>query len=173
MAERVLMQRSLLVGGYPLKREITEVNPPQVKKKFASVTGGTFGSKSRLVGVEPLSGASIKINDFSAALAVTLGLTAGEKASVTILSSYQNDNGIQSVEQETWYGEIMDMTDEGSKAVGGDSSLQSMSINFADLDSAKKLLDGKTIYSINLNTDEIDFGSGDILQAHRVAVGRP
>lgn len=173
MAERVLMSRSLLVGIYPLKREIVEVTSPQIKKLFSDVKGGTYGTKSRLVGVEALSGASIKINDFSIALALTFGLTAGEKTSVTILSSYQNDNGIQSVEQEMWYGEIMDMTDEGSKSTGGESAMQAMSINFANLDSAKKLLDGKTIHNINLLTDEIDFGSGDILKAHRAAVGRP
>ncbi|MFV0576109.1 MAG: phage major tail tube protein [Vibrio sp.] len=173
MAERVLMTRTLMVGVYPLKREIVEVTSPQVKKLFSDIKGGTFGTKSRCVGVEPLSGASIKINDFSVALAATFGLTAGEKTTVTIMSSYQNDNGVQSVEQEIWYGEIMDMTDEGSKSTGSDSALQSMSINFANLDSAEKYLDGKTIHNINLVTDEIDFGSGDILQAHRVAVGRP
>ncbi|ELB2104477.1 phage major tail tube protein [Vibrio parahaemolyticus] len=173
MAERVLMQRSIMLSGVPIKRELIEVTPPTIKKKMASVTGGTFGSKSRLVGVEPMSGASIKVNDFTVAMAVVLGLVVGEKASVVILDSYQNDAGVLSVEEQTWYGEITDMTDEGAKSIGTDNAMQSMSINFADLDSAKKIYDGKTMYSINLITDEIDFGQGDILKAHRAAVGRP
>lgn len=173
MTERVLMSRSVLIGGYPLKNEITELTPPQIKKKFASSTGGTFGSRPVLVGIEPMSGASIKINDLSIGLALTYGLAMGEKVTVTIMDSYQDSSGLPHVEQQVWYGEIMDMPDEGSKKTGDDSAMQSVSINFADLISAKKLLDGKTIHNINLDSDEIDFGQGDILKLHRTAVGRP
>ncbi len=172
MAERVLMSRSVMVGGFPLKREIIELTPPQIKKKYASSNGGSFGTRSVLVGVEPMSGASIKINDLSIGLAATYGFVMGEKVTVTILDSYQDSNGIQSVEQQIWYGEIADMPDEGSKQTGTDSAMQSVSINFADLISATKLLNGKTIHKINLDTDEVDFGQGDVLQKHRVATGR-
>lgn len=169
----VLLQRTALINGIPVKLEITELQEPKIEKVMTTVEGGGFGKREVWVGMEAMSDAKFTLKGATPELMASLGLHNGQKVPVNILDSLQDGKGTQYKIEHNWEGDLKSAAETGAKATGGDSAMSSRELVFAALDEAEKIVNGKVEYRCNAIIDEYDLGDGDVMLNHRRSTGQP
>ncbi|MEZ8201694.1 phage major tail tube protein [Vibrio splendidus] len=169
----VLLQRTALINGIPVKLEITELQEPKIEKVMATVEGGGFGKREVWVGMEAMSDAKFTLKGATPELMASLGLHNGQKVPVNILDSLQDGKGTQYKIEHNWEGDLKSAPETGAKATGGDSAMSARELVFAALDEAEKIVNGKVEYRCNAIIDEYDLGDGDVMLNHRRSTGQP
>ena len=89
----VLLQRTALINGIPVKLEITELQEPKIEKVMASIEGGGFGKREVWVGMEAMTDAKFTLKGATPELVANLGLHKGQKVPVNILDSMEDGRG--------------------------------------------------------------------------------
>lgn len=169
----VLLQRTALINGIPVKLEITELQEPKIEKVMASIEGGGFGKREVWVGMEAMTDAKFTLKGATPELVANLGLHKGQKVPVNILDSMEDGRGTEYKVEHNWEGILKSAAETGAKATGSDSALSSRELVFAALDEAEKIVNGKIEYQCNALTDEYDLGDGDVMVNHRRNTGQP
>ena len=169
----VLLQRTALINGIPVKLEITELQEPKIEKVMVTVEGGGFGKREVWVGMEAMSDAKFTLKGATPKLMASLGLHNGQKVPVNILDSLQDGKGTQYKIEHNWEGDLKSAAETGAKATGGDSAMSARELVFAALDEAEKIVNGKVEYRCNAIIDEYDLGDGDVMLNHRRSTGQP
>lgn len=164
--QRSLVLLEAVIEGHKFWGELEEHTPTVVEKKTEDAKGGRFASKKITTGAT-LSNATLKLKGATVAAVQNYGLMAGSLSQIDVKASYADEDGNAIAESWSYTGEIIKIDDGGRST----QAVPETSIEIAPT-VFKNLEDGKIKYDINLDTQKLDFGKGDIMQKHRSNIGR-
>lgn len=163
MAERTRRILAATMQGYPLLEEIDSFTPPDPEKTMETSRGGRMVGRELMVGLENLTG-SIVVNGADSAMVSDLNPMPGEDVELYVREAWETENGESiSVKHEI----TCEVTKIESRQVKMGEFPQ-RTINFTVI--ATKRTEGDTlIHDINVRTQKVNLGQGDIMEAHRRA----
>lgn len=163
MAERT---RRLLAGtfqGYPLLEEIEEFTPTNVEKTMEASRGGRFVSRELMVGLENMT-ASIVLTGADSAMFADLNPPTGEDVELYVRESWETEEGEAVSVKHEITGTVKKVESRAVKM----GEFPQRTVELAVI--ASKRTEGDTlIHNINVRTQVVDLGSGDLMEAHRRA----
>ncbi|SDI11054.1 hypothetical protein SAMN04488136_1672 [Vibrio xiamenensis] len=164
--QRKLVMQEVVIEGQKFFGELEEHTPPVVEKKTEDAKGGRFASSKIIIGVT-VGNATIKLKGATVDALQVYGAEEGERVQMDVKSSYQDEDGNKFAEHCSYTGDIIKI-DDGSRST---QSVPETTIELAPR-IYKHTEAGKTRYNINLDTQVIDLGQGDIMAEHRSNLGR-
>lgn len=166
--ERTRMLLAVTFNGYPLLGEVEGHNPPTVEKETEDSRGGRFAGTKSVVGVA-LGDWTLKVAGASAELLQAYGVTEGaQTVQVDVKSTEKDVDGRLYGKHYSYTGEILKVEEDELKM--GSKPMVTVT---GHPKAYKQTEDGKTIYDIDLKTQVIDLGSGDIMLEARRKAGLP
>lgn len=164
--QRSLMAQEVVLSGHKFFGEMEEHTPPEVTKKTEDAKGGRAASKKIIVGYEVGNG-SFKLKGATADALQEYGVEDDEKVQIDVTSSLQDEDAKKFKDKKSITCIIVSIK-EGSESSQG---VPELTIEYAPR-VYKHTLDGKTLKDINLDTQYINLGKGDLMSAHRSNIGR-
>lgn len=164
--QRALILAEVVIEGHKFFGELEEHTPPVVERKTEDAKGGRYASTKKRVGVT-VGNATLKLKGATVEALQAYGVEEDTRVQIDVKASYQDEDGNTFAEHCSYTGDI-NKVDDGSR---GSQSVPETTIEIAPR-IYKHLEDGKTRYNINLDTQEIDLGKGDIMAKHRSNIGR-
>ncbi|MBF4232995.1 phage major tail tube protein, partial [Vibrio anguillarum] len=137
--------------------ELESHTPPEVTKKMEEVLGGRFMAGQMMVGIEALK-CSLKVAGASAEVLSAYGANQGDYVQIDVKESQQDKQGNTFAMHYSYTGEIVSIKEEEGKM----GSKPGCTIEIAP-SVYKKTENGKICYNLNEETQELDFGKGDIM----------
>lgn len=164
--QRTLVLAEVVIEGHKFFGELEEHTPPVVERKTEDAKGGRYASTKKRVGVV-VGNATIKLKGATVEALQAYGVEEDTRAQIDVKASYQDEDGKTYAEHCSYTGDI-NKVDDGSR------SSQAISETTIEISPRiyKHTEDGKIRYNINLDTQEIDLGKGDIMATHRSNLGR-
>lgn len=153
------------INGQPLLSEIDEFGPPAISKVMEEARGGQFIAGEVFVGIEKMSW-TMKVNGATTDMLTAYGLEQNEICQVDVKTSEQDRDGNTIAIHYSLSGEIVKV-DEESVKMGSKPGVTITGSPFA----YKKTQNGAVLYDINVKTQVIDLGKGDVMSEHRRNAG--
>ena len=164
--QRTRMIQEATLEGHKLFGELDSHTPPEVTKKMEEAQGGRFMSGNIMVGIEALK-ASLKVLGPNADVLSAYGAKQGQYVQIDVKESQQDKQGNSFAVHYSYTGEIISIKEEEAKMGSKPGCTIEISPSVF-----KKTENGKIIYNLNEETQELDLGQGDIMQEHRRNIGR-
>lgn len=164
--QRTLVLAEVVIEGHRFFGELEEHTPPVVEKKTEDAKGGRFASSKTIVGVT-VGNATLKLKGATVGALQVYGLQEDERAQIDVKASYKDEDGNTYAEHCSYTGDIIKV-DDGAR---GTQAVSETTIEIAPR-IYKHTEDGTTRYDINLDTQVINLGKGDIMAQHRSNLGR-
>lgn len=164
--QRTRMLQEATIEGNKLFGELDSHTPPEVTKKMEKVQGGLFMAGQIMVGIEALK-ASLKVLGPSASVLAVYGAKQGQYVQIDVKESQQDKQGNTFAVHYSYTGEITSVKEDEAKM----GSKPGCTIEISP-SAYKKTENGKIIYNLNEETQELDLGQGDIMAEHRRNIGR-
>jgi uncharacterized protein len=163
MAERTRRIIAATFQGYPLLEEIESFTPVNTEKTMEASRGGRFVGRELMVGLENMT-ASIVLNGADSALFGDLSPAAGEDVELYVREAWETEDGEAISVKHEITGTVNNVESRETKM--GEFPQRTVSIAVI----ASKRTEGDTlIHNINVRTQVVDLGSGDLMEAHRRA----
>lgn len=164
--QRTLVLQEVVIEGHKFMGELQDHTPPVVERTTEDAKGGRYVSGKKRTGVT-MSNATLKIRGLTADAAKAYGLESDSPCQIDVKESYYDEDGNAIAVHYSYTGEI-NKIDQGSR------STQAVPETTLEISPSiyKQTDDGKIVYDINVKTQYIDLGNGDIMAKHRTNVGR-
>lgn len=163
MAERTRRILAATLQGYPLLEEIEEFTPTNIEKTMEASRGGRFVARELMVGLENMA-SSIVLNGADSALFADLNPQAGEDVELYVRESWETEDGEAVSVKHEITGTVNKVESRAVKM----GEFPQRTIELAVI--ASKRTEGDTlIHDINVRTQKVDLGQGDLMEAHRRA----
>lgn len=164
--QRTLVMAEVVMEGHKFFGELEEHTPPVVERKTEDTKGGRYASGKKRVGVV-LGNATLKLKGATVESLQIYGVEEDERVQIDVKASYQDEDGNVFAEHCSYTGDI-NKVDDGSR---GSQAISETTIEISPR-IYKHTEDGKIRYDINIDTQYIDLGKGDIMAKHRSNLGR-
>lgn len=162
--QNVRMMQRITVDGIPLQREIISWESAPPKEKSADLAGSFVGGSIR-TGIEPMTAKIVGKGIRTHILKMT-GRRPGNKVTVVVKESWEDEDGEVTAIQEIWTGRIA----YRERSQGTQSELPEDTLNFA-LDESRRMVNGIQEWHVSRAASIVDLGDGDLLAQHRANVG--
>uniref|UniRef100_A0A6M3J602 Putative tail tube protein n=1 Tax=viral metagenome TaxID=1070528 RepID=A0A6M3J602_9ZZZZ len=164
--QRTRMLMGATVNGYPVMSELEGFTPPDVKKVMEEVQGGRFVPGEIWVGLEKMN-YELKIGGLIGALAKAYGLQQGEICQIDVKTSERDEDGKDYAVHYSLSGQLTGIKEDELKG----KSKAGLATLSGTCTAYKKTENGTVLYDINVKTQVIDLGRGDVMASHRRNVG--
>ncbi|WP_337165756.1 phage major tail tube protein [Vibrio fluvialis] len=164
--QRTLVLQEVVIEGHKFMVELQEHTPPVVERTTEDTKGGRYVAGKQRTGVT-MSNATLKIRGLTADAAKAYGLESDSPCQIDVKESYEDEDGNAIAVHYSYTGEI-NKIDQGSRSTQGmsETTLEIFPSIYKQTD------DGKIVYDINVKTQYINLGDGDIMAKHRSNIGR-
>ena len=163
MAERTRRILAATLQGYPLLEEIEEFTPVNVEKAMEGSRGGRFVGRELMVGLENMT-ASIALTGADSGLFADLNPQEGEDVELYVRESWETEDGAAISVKHEITGTVSKVESQAVKM----GEFPKRTVNLSVI-STKRTEGDKLIHNINVRTQVVDLGSGDIMEKHRRA----
>lgn len=163
MAERQLKIMAATLEGHPLLEEIDSYTAPNVEFATTESRGGRFAARNLKVGLNAME-ASIALNGADSALYADLSPVDGEEIELYVRRAMRTESG-GAVAVKDWVTGTVRQVEEKESKMG---ELPQRTVHL-DVVAFKRTEDGKTTYDIDVKTQKINLGQGDIMAKFRQA----
>ena len=164
IGQNVRMMQRITVDGIPLQRELTSWESTPPKEKAGDISGSFIAGSVR-TGIEAMTAKIVGKGITSHILKMT-GRRAGQKVTVIIKESWEDEEGNITAIQEFWTGRISSR----ERSSGVQSELPEDTLNLS-LDESRRIVNGIQEWHVSRTAHICDLGDGDILAPHRANVG--
>lgn len=165
--ERTRMMIAATLNGLPLMAQIEDFEPPNIAKVMEEARGGRFAPEQIMVGLEKLD-AKLKVLGAGFPILIVAGVSIGDQVMLDVREAGKDLDGNS---YSTWHslgGEVVALTEDpvkmGQKPT---TSLAFAPYRYTRLENAVPVID------INLRTQKINLGAGDIMEDIRRLVLMP
>lgn len=163
MSERTRRILAATMQGYPLLEEIESFTPVNVEKTMEDSRGGRFVGRQLMVGLENMT-ASIVLNGADSEMFADLNPQTGEDVELYVRESWETqDGGAVSVKHEIT-GTVNKVESREVKM----GEFPQRTVELAVI-ASKRTEGGTLIHNVNVRTQYVDLGNGDIMEPHRRA----
>ena len=159
--------RLMLAGtlqGMPIMQQIESFEPPTIEKEMKSVRGGRFAPDKIMTGLKEME-ASITIYGVGGILLKVLGVLEGGTVMLDVREAGKTTGGDTTSTYHSIGGRLISVKEKTLKM----GELPQTDIKLAVF-RYQRTDDGLPVVNINLNTQVIDLGCGDIMSDIRRAV---
>lgn len=159
--ERKRMFMSGSLNGYPLMHQLEEFKPVEISKVMETAQGGRFAPERMMVGLEELE-CAVTLSGAGVELLIALGIGDGDTVELDVRESQQDLEGNAFA---VWYavsGEVIKTETQPVKMK--EKPQKTLTISPVRTSHREN---GVIIHDINLRTQVINLGSGDIMAVHR------
>lgn len=148
----------------PIMQQIESFEPPTIEKEMKSVRGGRFAADKIMTGLKEME-ASITINGIGGVLLKELGVKDGGTVLLDVREAGKTTNGDTTSTFHSIGGRLISVKEKTLKM----GELPQTDIKLAVF-RYQRIDDGIPVINIDLNTQVIDLGMGDIMSDIRTAV---
>lgn len=156
--------RKLLGGslnGWPLMHQLEEFKPVEITKVMEMAQGGRYAPEQMAVGLEKLE-CTITLNGAGIELLIAQGISEGDTVELDVRESHQDREGNTYSVWHAVSGEVIKTETSPVKM----KERPQKTLTIAALRS-RHMENGVIIHDINLRTQVINLGQGDIMEQHR------
>lgn len=157
--KRMIMGGSF--NGWPLMHQLEEFKPVEIEKVMEMAQGGRFAPEQMMVGLEKLE-CEITLSGAGVELMIMLGIGEGDTVELDVRESQQDLEGNT---YAVWYAVSGQVTKTATQPVKMKEKPQK-TMTIAPVRSTHRE-NGVIIHDINLRTQMINLGQGDIMSVHR------
>lgn len=159
--------RLMLAGtlqGMPIMQQIESFEPPTIEKEMKSVRGGRFAADKIMTGLKEME-TSITINGAGWAMLKAIGVQEGDNVLLDVREAGKTTSGDTTSTHHSIGGRLISVKEKTLKM----GELPQTDIKLAVF-RYQRVDDGIPVINIDLNTQVIDLGTGDIMSDIRRAV---
>ncbi len=157
--KRMILGGSL--NGWPLMHQLEEFTPVNIQKVMETAQGGRFAPERMWVGLEELE-CQIVLMGAGLELVIAQGITAGDTVELDVRESQEDLEGNTFAVWHQVSGEVINVERTPSKM----REKPQVTLTISPVRTVM-LENGITCHNINLRTQYIDLGHGDIMERHR------
>lgn len=165
--ERKRMILGGMLNGWPLMHQLEEFTPIEIAKVMEAAQGGRFAPEQMAVGLEKLE-CSIQLSGAGVELIIAQGIWPGDTVELDVRESHEDLEGNDYTVVHSVSGEVIKVDTSPVKL----KDKPSKTLHIAPIRS-KQTENGVIMHDINLRTQYIDLGQGDIMEVHRRNVMMP
>lgn len=163
--KRMILGGSL--NGWPLMHQLEEFTPIEISKVMEDAQGGRFAPEQMAVGLEKLE-CSITLSGAGVELVIAQGIGPGDTVELDVRESQQDLEGNT---YAVWHSVSGEVIKTASPAIKMKDKPQK-TLTIAPVRSSQRE-NGVIMHDINLRTQVINLGQGDIMAVHRRNVLMP
>ncbi|ABY90389.1 head closure [Halomonas phage phiHAP-1] len=159
--ERKRMIMGGTLNGWPLMHQLEEYTPIEITKVMELAQGGRFAPEQMATGLEKLE-CSVTLTGAGVELIIAQGIWPGDTVELDIRESQEDLEGNDYAVWHSVSGEVIKVESSPVKMKDKPNKV----LHIAPIRS-KQTENGVIIHDINLRTQYIDLGQGDIMAPHR------
>ncbi|GAA0752714.1 phage major tail tube protein [Sphingomonas trueperi] len=163
--KRMILGGSL--NGWPLMHQLEEFTPVNIEKEMEAAQGGRFAPERIMVGLRELE-CSVTLMGAGYELIIAQGIGAGDTVELDVRESQEDMEGNAFAVWHQVSGEVIGVERPAVKM----KEKPQVTLKIAPVRTVM-LENGITCHNINLRTQYIDLGNGDIMERHRRNVLMP
>lgn len=157
--KRMLLGGSL--NGWPLMHQLEEFTPVSIEKEMEAAQGGRFAPEQLMVGLKQME-CEVTLMGAGYEIVIAQGIGDGDTVELDVRESQEDLEGIKFAVWHLVSGTVTKV-DRGNVKM---KEKPSVKLTISPVRTAM-YENGITLHNINLRTQVIDLGSGDIMEAHR------
>jgi hypothetical protein len=165
--ERKRMMLAGSLNGWPLMHQLEEFTPVNIEKEMEAAQGGRFAPEQMMVGLRQLE-CSVTLSGAGYELVIAGGIGQGDTVELDVRESQEDLEGNTFAVWHQVGGEVISIERANAKM----KEKPSVTLKIAPVRS-RQLENGLTLHDINLRTQVINLGNGDIMERHRRNVLMP
>ncbi len=159
--ERKRMILGGAMNGWPLMHQLEEFTPVNIEKEMEVAQGGRFAPEQIMVGLRQME-CSVTLMGAGYELIIAQGIGAGDTVELDVRESQEDMEGMAFAVWHQVSGEVTKVDRSNVKM----KEKPSVTLTIAPVRTIM-LENGVTLHNINLRTQVIDLGNGDIMERHR------